>query len=43
MPNKLMMMMLAVFALVACDTFANVDQDELDRQDRRVFRQLSGG
>lgn len=42
MPKKLMLLLLAVFALAACDTSANVDRDQLDRQDRQLFRQLGG-
>jgi uncharacterized lipoprotein len=41
-PTKLVILLLAVFALAACETSANVDQDELDRQDRQLFRQLGG-
>lgn len=42
MPTKLVILLLAVFALAACETSANVDRDELDRQDRQFFRQLGG-
>ena len=42
MPKKLMLMLLAVFALAACDKTANLDEGEFDRQQREVFRQLGG-
>lgn len=42
MLKKLGLLLLAVFALAACETAADFDQDELDRQDRQLFRQLGG-
>jgi uncharacterized lipoprotein len=42
MPKKLVLLLLAIFALAACETAADFDQDELDRQDSQLFRQLGG-
>ena len=43
MPNKVVLLLLAVFALAACETSADFDQEEFDRQDRQLMRQLSAG
>jgi len=40
--RHIIFLLLAVFALAACETSADVDQDELDRQDRQLHRQLGG-
>ena len=42
-PKKVMLLLLAVFALAACETPADFDQEEFDRQERQILRQLSGG
>ena len=41
-PNKLLLLLLAVFALAACEKPANFDQDQLDRENRQILRQLGG-
>ncbi|MDH3738456.1 MAG: hypothetical protein OER92_04625 [Alphaproteobacteria bacterium] len=43
MPKKVLVLLLAVFALAACETSADFDQEEFDRQNRQIMRQLSGG
>jgi hypothetical protein len=37
------LLLLAVFALAACETSADFDQEEFDRQNRELMRQLSAG
>lgn len=43
MPKKVVLLLLAIFALAACETSADFDQEEFDRQDRQLMRQLSAG
>ena len=45
-PKKLLLMLLTILALAACDNSRELDQDQLDqleRDNRRILRQLGGG
>ena len=41
MPKKVVLLLLAVFALAACETYADFDQEEFDREYQQMLRQLS--
>lgn len=41
MPKKVVLLLLAVFALAACDASAKFDQNDFDRENRLILRQLS--
>jgi len=40
MSKKVLLMLLATFALAACESSKNIDQNQLDRENQRILRQL---